>query len=148
MNVLKVFKCGSSCFFSSYDDYKVKDEDEIHVCDSLIGSSTTLNMKDGNKDIFFVKKMSACECINDCLECKIPMRAGRYLIPDIAEYFGIKVEDIERLRPCFDNIDKKHTYEKIIFESYLENGGFYLTDSQRLTAYMEYKKNRPGLYGQ
>ena len=42
----------------------------------------------------------------------------------------------------FEKIDEKHRYEKVIFDSYVENDGFFLTDEQRLRAYEEYKMAR------
>ena len=39
-------------------------------------------------------------------------------------------------------MDNNHAYEKIIYDSYIENNDFYLTESQLNRAYKEYKKYR------
>lgn len=148
MKTLRKFKCGSSYFFSRYRDYKLKDDDEVHVCDKLLGKSTVLNLKKDGMDIFFVKDMSPKEHIESCLGPGVPpMRAGKYLIPEFNIYIGFSIEDLKALDECFERMDKKHTYEKIIYEAYIENGGFYLTDEQRERAYEEYKRTRPDIYG-
>ena len=41
-----------------------------------------------------------------------------------------------------DNLDDKHKYEKVIYDSYIENGEFKLTDEQLQKAYLEYKNNK------
>lgn len=146
MNTLYQFKCGSSYFFSSFPDYVVKDYDELHICDYLIKDSKILNLKTEKQDIFFIKEMPVSEHIDDCLNSGVPMRAGKYLIPEFSRHIGLTIEDLKQLKPCFDNMDDKHSYEKIIFESYLKNGDFYLTDEQLKEAYEDYKKKRPLTY--
>ena len=47
-----------------------------------------------------------------------------------------------RTKYIFENMDSKHTYEKIIADAYIENNDFFLTDEQRDLAYAEYKKTR------
>jgi hypothetical protein len=39
-------------------------------------------------------------------------------------------------------MDEKHSYEKIIYNAYLENGAFFITKKQLNEAYEEYKKYR------
>jgi hypothetical protein len=41
-----------------------------------------------------------------------------------------------------DNLDIKHLYEKVIYNSYIENKSFVLTDEQRDKAYLLYKQGR------
>jgi hypothetical protein len=65
---------------------------------------------------------------------------GKFLVPDFAKEIDLTIEDLKCLSHLLEKLDEKHTYEKIIFNSYLENGDFYLTDEQRNRAYEEYKK--------
>lgn len=148
MQTLKSFKCGSSYFFSSYSDYKIKDCDEIQLCDTLIKDIKVLNLKQDKMDIFFVKQLNKpSEYIESCFEKNVPpMRAGKFLIPEFSNYINFTIEDLKKLKPCFDNMDEKHSYEKIIFDSYVENDGFYLTDEQRNKAYDDYKQKRKNIY--
>ena len=54
--------------------------------------------------------------------------------------------DLKALDHMFDGLDEKHTYEKIIYKAYLENGEFSLTEEQLKSAYEEYKRKRPESY--
>ena len=71
-----------------------------------------------------------------------PMNVGKFLNKEFAEYIGLDIKHLARLKPIFKKLDEKHLYEKVIFESYIKNNGFYLTEEQRLRAYEEYKKYR------
>lgn len=48
-------------------------------------------------------------------------------------------ETLKRIR---DKLDDKHLYEAIIFDSYIENNAFKLSNEQLLKAYDVYKKYR------
>ena len=135
---------GSSYFFDRYEDYKIKDKDELHIVDEFIfPNRVCMNMKlfDGN-DIFIFKNTDKQEYINDVYESGVNMKVGKFLIPEFNKYINFTIDDLKSLQPIFDNMDKKHTYERVIFESYLKNGDFFLTDEQRMEAYKEYKRSR------
>ena len=135
---------GSSYFFDRYDDYKIKDNDELHIVDEFIfPNRVCMNMKlfDGN-DIFIFKNTDKQEYINDVYESGVNMKVGKFLIPEFNKYINFTIDDLKSLQPIFDNMDKNHTYERVIFESYLKNGDFFLTDEQRMEAYKEYKRSR------
>ena len=135
---------GSSYFFDRYDDYKIKDNDQLHIVDEFIfPNRVCMNMKlfDGN-DIFIFKNTDKQEYINDVYESGVNMKVGKFLIPEFNKYINFTIDDLKSLQPIFDNMDKKHTYERVIFESYLKNGDFFLTDEQRMEAYKEYKRSR------
>ena len=135
---------GSSYFFDRYDDYKIKDNDELHIVDEFIfPNRVCMNMKlfDVN-DIFIFKNTDKQEYINDVYESGVNMKVGKFLIPEFNKYINFTIDDLKSLQPMFDNMDEKHTYERVIFESYLKNGDFFLTDEQRMEAYKEYKRSR------
>ena len=135
---------GSSYFFDRYDDYKLKDNDELHIVDEFIlPNKVCMNMRlfDGN-DIFIFKNTDKQEYINDVYESGVNMKVGKFLIPEFNKYINFTIDDLKSLQPIFDNMDEKHTYERVIFESYLKNGDFFLTDEQRREAYKEYKRSR------
>ena len=144
MKTIQKFKMGSSYFFDRYDDYKLKDNDELHIVDEFIfPNRVCMNMKlfDGN-DIFIFKNTDKQEYINDVYESGVNMKVGKFLIPEFNKYINFTIDDLKSLQPIFDNMDEKHTYERVIFESYLKNGDFFLTDEQRMEAYKEYKRSR------
>jgi hypothetical protein len=74
------------------------------------------------------------------------MQVGKYLVPEILHYFNFTIDDLKQLQPLIDNLDKSHLYEKIIYDGYIENNDFYLTDIQLDNAYKSYKDARPHIY--
>jgi hypothetical protein len=70
------------------------------------------------------------------------MVIARYLTKEFADAIGLTIEDLVRLSPLVDKLGKKHTYLKVIYDNYLNNKGFFLTDEQREEAYMKYKESR------
>lgn len=147
MRPIAIFKMGSSYFFGDFPDYKVKDFDEISIMDTFVDKTNSLVLRKGTMDVFFYRNMDKEGFIKDALESNIPMRAGKFLIKEFSEYIGFTIEDLKRLKGLFYDMDDKHTYEKIIYDSYVENNGFYLTESQLKDAYDEYRRKRPDLYG-
>lgn len=146
INVIKEFKIGSSIFFASYSDYTQKDIDILAITDLPLFGKPMMNMKLKDKDIFFMCIEDNNVMLDKTLESGINMRAGKFLSPEFAEYIGLTIEELKKLKPMFDDIDEKHMYEKVIFDSYIKNNGFFLTDEQRLIAYEEYKRKRPEIY--
>ena len=146
INVIKEFKIGSSIFFASYSDYTQKDIDILAITDLPLFGKPMMNMKLKDKDIFFMCIEDNSVMLDKTLESGINMRAGKFLSPEFAEYIGLTIEELKKLKPMFDDIDEKHMYEKVIFDSYIKNNGFFLTNEQRLMAYEEYKRKRPERY--
>ena len=138
---------GSSYFFKDFEDYKQKDADELCIMDRFpFPNTNVLNLKKDGKDVFFFRDMDKDGFINDTISSKVPMRVGKFLVREFAEHLGMTTDDLNRLDPLFQNLDDKHSYERIIYESYLKNGDFFLTDDQLREAYGEYKKKRPEIY--
>lgn len=144
MKPIKQFIIGSTYFFNIYSDYQCKDIDELCIMDSfpLKIKTNVLNMKKNNKDVFFYRNMDKDGFINDTLESNVSMRVGKFLIPEFCEFIGFTIDDLKTFNDIFNKIDDKHKYEKLIYDSYVQNGDFVLTDEQRLKAYEEYKKAR------
>lgn len=142
MKPIKTFKIGSNVFFDKFEDFTPKDIDELCIMDCFPFQNTnSLHVKGlHNKDAFFYKNMSKQEFIQDTLNSDLPMVVGKFIIPEFNEYLNITIDDLKQLKPIFDKIDTKHEYEKIIYNSYIENNGFYLTDEQLNSAYEKYKE--------
>ena len=70
------------------------------------------------------------------------MSVGKWLVPEFCEEVGFGVDDLPKLQPLIDCLDERHMYEKIIYEAYLENKSFTLTDEQRKKAYELYLSAR------
>ena len=142
MKTIKKIAIGSSVFFSEYKDYKSKDKDVLAIMDTFIPHKNSLNMKIKGEDVFLYRNMSKQRFIQDAFASGVPMRAGKFLVPEFAEYIGMEISDLKRLAPLFDQMDETHKYERVIFNAYIDNNSFTLTNEQRDGAYEEYKKTR------
>ena len=138
------FRVGSTYFFSQYPDFTSRDYDEVifETDPKLYKNFMQFRKRDGTHCLFKWRLRSVDEFVEYSLNSKLPMEVGKFLVPEVASYLGFTIEDLRRLAPVFERMDPKHSYEQVIFESYLENGGFFLTDDQRYAAYMEYRRQR------
>jgi hypothetical protein len=133
---------GSTYFFSCYDDFKSHDIDEVEIIETA-DFKYMRHLSGQGKCLFQLKrKETAEEYIQDALKNNLGMTVGKFLIPEFCTEIRLTIEDLPKLQPLIDKLDDRHLYEKIIFESYLENGTFVLTEEQRLAAYKEYKESR------
>lgn len=148
MKPILTFEIGSSYFFKNYEDYNQKDKDELCIMDRFPDfiKTSVLNMKKDGNDVFFYRDMGKDEFLKETLESGVPMKVGKFLIPEFSEHLGVTIEDLKILESLFDSLDDKHSYEKIIYNAYLENGRFWLTKEQLDNAYSDYKKKRPDRY--
>ena len=137
-NISKAFIMGSNYFFKKYEDFETKDIDYIVLVDKPLMFKTELNIRGKNKDVYYYKRLPLDEFIELTLK-QDPMCAGKFLIPEFCKELGFAIDHLKRLSDKFKNIDKKHSYEKIIYDAYIENNDFSLTENQRLKAYNVYK---------
>jgi hypothetical protein len=147
MDDLKRIEVGSKAFFSSFDDFKPKDGDVMIIMDNPPRGKTYQVIRMRNTDYFIYKKMSKNDFIHFCITMKQqPMRAGMFLVPEFVEAMGVTIDDLVLLQNVFYHIDDKHSYEKLIYDYYIKNNGFYLTEEQLKAAYDEYKSKRKEFY--
>lgn len=136
------FLMGSQYFFSRYEDFKSKDIDELEI----INTDVFKNMRQltgQGKCLFQLKKQNSKEkYIDYALKTNLGMVIGKFLVPEFCNEIGFTLEDLVKLSPLVEKLDEKHKYEEIIFNSYIENGSFTLTDEQRDRAYKSYKESR------
>lgn len=97
-------------------------------------------------DYFIYKKMPKNEFIHFFITTKPPMRATIFLIPEVIEFFELTINDLDLLQNVFYHMDDKHSYERLIYDFYRQNNGFYLTEEQLKAAYEDYKSKRPNFY--
>lgn len=137
----KLILVGSTYFFGDYPDFKSKDKDFVKLVDSP-EEFKYFRQTSGSYCLFEWKRMSVSEFIEYSLNQGVAILVGKFLVPEFVNEIGFKIEDLIKLKPLIDNLKKRHLYEKIIFDSYLENKAFALTDEQRLRAYENYKLSR------
>lgn len=132
---------GSAYFFSNYDDFKPHDIDKMQIVENL--HHEVIHICKKGQCIFLVRKHDKTEEYFDFPNNKgVGMSIARFLVPEFCEQIGMTVEDLPKLSPTLAKLDKRHMYLKVIYDSYIENGAFYLTDEQRDKAYAEYKESR------
>ena len=143
------FKIGSAVFFDKLPGYETVDNDWLAIMDSFIPGKIMMNVKLYNDDIFFYRNnLSKYDLIEDTFKSNVPMRVGKFLVPEFAKYIEFTIDDLKQFDDIFNQLDDKHKYEKVIYESYIENNDFILTDEQLNKAYDEYKKYRSYEYQQ
>lgn len=138
------FRVGSTYFFSEYPGFAPSDIDEVEFEEHprLYRNVMQFRKKDGSRCYYKWRKMSADEFVEYTLNSKLPMEIGKFLIPEVNDYLGFTLDHLKKLSSVAERLDPKHRYEKVIYDSYIENGGFYLTEEQRNLAYEEYIKER------
>ena len=138
MNIL----IGSKYFFSCYPDFKSKDIDELQIIDTT-EFNQMLQITGLGKCLLQMKRHSSKEnYIEWANKSQLGMVIGKFLVPEFCQQIGFTVKDLPKLKVLIDRLDDKHKYEEIIYNSYIENGSFTLTDEQRDRAYKSYKDSR------
>ena len=139
----KKFLTGSRAFFSCMADFRPKDTDLLVLDDAPKGYKFYRQTQTNGICLFEWRYMDADALIEYALQHQKPqMQVGKFLVPDFAKHIGLTLEQLTRLRTLIDALDAKHRYEEIIYNSYLVNGDFTLTDDQRESAYQCYKEAR------
>lgn len=134
------FTVGSHAFFNKLPDYKGNhDIDILYIIDyPIFGDHITIIHKK-DIDTIFLYNSGKENIINNVINY---YEACTFLVPEFAEYINLEINDLKKLEHWFNKTDDKHKYVKIIYDSYIKNNGFYLTDEQLSEAYELYKKYR------
>ena len=134
---------GSRAFFEGLEGFTPKDSDWLYIMDSFGPLRVTrLRMKlDGNDCILIPRKRKE-DYLQDTINDDLGLQLGKFFVPEFAEYIGLTINDLKHFEKYLNRLDGKHLYYEIIYDSYIENNSFTLTDEQRLKAFEEYKKYR------
>ena len=142
------FTIGSRAFFEGMPDFQSKDRDILVYTDTPNGfTNYRQSSMSGRCTIEWAAKPKA-DFIEYALRDKAEgLEFGKFLVPEFAEELGLTIDDLKRLYTHFEGrIDKKHGYQRAIYDAYVENGAFTLTDEQRTRAYEAYKAERPEFF--
>lgn len=143
MKTLKKIKCGSSVFFNKFDDYTLKDVDWIVLVDKIPKDNPMWRVKIKDDDLMIFKiGTTKQQYVDMVFNTKVSLKFGKFLVPEFVKYIGFKIDELKQFEDIVNNLDDNHKYQKIIYDSYLENNSFTLTDEQLNKAYAEYKKYR------
>lgn len=134
---------GSRAFFKNIKGFKPKDTDYIHIVNGENVEYKHLYQTRCNGNChFYIVRQKKEHLIDFDLKFSPPMVIARYLTPSFAKEFNLDIEDLKKIKPLRDRLDTKHEYLGIIYDFYIKNKSFYLTDEQRALAYLTYKKTR------
>lgn len=133
---------GSNVFFKGIDEFKSKDIDILELVDNPTGFKNQRQFRFKDKCVFQWRRMPVNELISVTLSNNVPMEVGKFLVPEFIEIMNITLDDLKKLEPLFNKLDDMHKYEKVIYDSYIANNDFTLTDEQLNEAYKEYLKHR------
>lgn len=135
--IIHRFTVGSNVFFNMFDDFKPKDTDEVCLLDKPLFGDNIMRLRFNKKDLFLIYDNG--KLIETTKE---PIAIGKFLVPEFAKHLNLTIDGLKQLKDLSENMDDKHSYVKMIYDFYIENNGFFLTDKQREQAYQEYKRKR------
>ena len=133
---------GSNVFFKDIEGFASKDTDILEFVDNPTDFKNVRQFKFPDKCVFQWRKMPIDELIDMTVSRNFPMEIGKSLVPEFIKEFKLSIDDLKRLEPIIVKLDDKHKYEEVIYNSYIENNAFYLTDKQLKNAYETYLKYR------
>lgn len=133
---------GSKAFFYGIKGFRPSDTDMLYLEDNPKDYNYVKQIRISGNCKYYWKNMPKEDFISYALSKGPAMQLGKFLVPSFVEAIGFTIEDLKKLQPLADNLDDKHKYEKVIYDSYIENGEFKLTDEQLQKAYLEYKNNK------
>lgn len=133
---------GSAYFFSQYPEFTPHDIDKIEIIET--DDFQHKRQLTGRGKCFFQlkKKDHFQEYLDWDIHCGLGMSVGKWLVPEFCEEVGFRVADLPKLLPLIEVLDDRHQYEKVIYDAYVENQSFTLSDEQRLAAYNSYRTSR------
>ena len=137
------FLIGSRAFFGGIEGFKSDNRNMLYLHDNP-AFKTGVEKNDSNRvtRIFKYTKESAKTMIQRAVESGVALQAGKFLVPDVARAIGATVQDLEPLAPLFAKLPKKHKWQQTVYNAYIVNGSFTLTDEQRQAAYNKYQSAR------
>lgn len=134
---------GSRAFFSGMEGFKPKDYDVIVIVNNKeVPFKWMRQTSNGSVDVFEIVRHPKAKLISHAVEKAQPMAIARFLTPAFAKEIGLHPSDLPALRPMRENLDYKHEYLGVIYDAYVSNSSFELTDDQRQAAFDVYLKYR------
>lgn len=133
---------GSNVFFKDIKGFNSKDTDILELVDNPTEFKYLRQFRFKDKCVFQWRNMPVNEFIDAELLMNVPMSVCKFLCPEFIKLKGLTIEQLKRLQPLVDKMDEKHMYLKTIYDSYIVNNDFILTDEQLNEAYKIYLKYR------
>lgn len=133
---------GSRAFFRGIEGFKSDNRNFT----KLVSNSAPLRIESklsihGNI-VYRVMREPVAEMLQKAIDSGNGLLLGNFLVPAFATRIGLTVEDLPILQPLVDKLDDKHRYQAVIFNSYIANNAFTLTEEQKEEAYKVYLSAR------
>ena len=133
---------GSNAFFSEIKGFKSKDKDYVLLVDKPDGF-VNVRYTHITNCLFEWRRMTAQEFVDYALVSKGPaMQIQKFLVPEFVKEIGFTIPLLKKLEPLISNLDDKHKYLKVIYDAYILNNDFTMTEEQLNSAYTAYIKER------
>lgn len=133
---------GSNVFFKDIEGFNSKDTDILELVDNPADFRYLRQFRFKDKCVFQWRNMPVDEFIDAELLMNVPMSVCKFLCPEFIRLKGVTIEHLKRLQPLVDNMDEKHMYLKTIYDFYIANNDFTLSEQQLNEAYNIYLKYR------
>lgn len=146
----KKITIGSRAFFNGMPDFRPKDTDTLVLTDNPKGFTHYRQSSMSGRCVMEWGVKPKKDFIAYALREKASgLEFGKFLVPKFASELGLTIADLAKLYAHFeDRIDKKHRYQHAIYNAYVVNNVFTLTDEQRAIAYEAYKAERPEYFAE
>lgn len=141
MEIIKQFEIGSSAFFSGMEGYGGKGSDTLLIERDPVGFKTWRESS-GPCSVVEWREMGKDEFIEATLSFDRPELAGKFLITEFAEWLQMTADNLKKLDGLFSKMEGKQAYLRKIYEYYIENGKFELSEEQKKEAYSIYQEYR------
>lgn len=129
---------GSRVFFACMNGFHSKDTDYL----ILVSEPKHFNWRRETSMrgicTFEYKQEAARNMIARTIEQGDALLLGKFLVPEVLQAIDASMEDIKPLEALLPKLDEKHKYQSVIFEAYMTNKAFTLTNEQRTEAYNQY----------
>ena len=142
---MKQFLIGSKAFFSGFSDFVPMDTDYLVIYDEP-DFEVTKSYMDGNIHYVCWENYSKEKFIQMHHNIYNGKYIQKFLVPEFVEYLGFTIEDLKSLEFLLDRLDEQHNYCRTIYDAYIKNNSFTLTQEQLARAYEVYKEDRKELY--
>ena len=133
---------GSSVFFNEIEGFRPQDTDYVILDENPIGYDFVRQTTSPKGCLFEWRRMLPEQFVKYSLQKGPTMQIGKFLVPEFVQEIGFTIEHLKNLKPLAEKLEGRHKYEKVIYDAYIENGAFKLTEEQLNKAYEHYKMGR------
>lgn len=138
------FQVGSIPFFKNIEGFKPHDEDVLILQKENDKYTTQLYIKFESECVMYWKYSNKESFIQTHLDLNKGIILGKFLVPEVIQYINLTIDDLKQLKPLLKDLDDKHLYQKYIYNYYIQNNDFKLTEKQLnqvYKIYLQYREN-------